>query len=121
MLARLSEMVCRRLRDQHLHARTLQLKLRYTDFTTITRARTVDEPTAVDSEVFAVIRELFRANWNRGAVRLLGVHAAHFDEESEQLSLNGQTVAPEMEPGAICGRQDAGEVWRAVPYRWLRE
>ncbi|MGA9565834.1 MAG: DNA polymerase IV, partial [Candidatus Korobacteraceae bacterium] len=92
MLARLSEMVCRRLRDQHLHARTLQLKLRYTDFTTITRARTVDEPTAVDSEVFGVIRELFRANWNRGAVRLLGVHAAHFDEESEQLSLNGQTA-----------------------------
>ena len=92
MLARLSEMVCRRLRDQHLHARTLQLKLRYTDFTTITRARTVDEPTAVDSEVFAVIRELFRANWNRGAVRLLGVHAAHFDDETEQLSLNGQTA-----------------------------
>ncbi len=92
MLARLSEMVCRRLRDQGLHARTLQLKLRYTDFTTITRARTVDEPTAVDSEVFAVIRELFRANWNRGAVRLLGVHAAHFDDESEQLSLNGQTA-----------------------------
>ncbi len=92
MLARLSEMVCRRLRDQHLHARTLQLKLRYTDFTTITRARTVDEPTAVDSEVFAVIRELFRSNWNRGAVRLLGVHAAHFDDETEQLSLNGQTA-----------------------------
>jgi len=92
MLARLSEMVCRRLRDQRLHARTLQLKLRYTDFTTITRARTLEEPTAVDSEVFAVIRELFRANWNRSAVRLLGVHAAHFDDESEQLSLNGQTA-----------------------------
>jgi DNA polymerase IV len=92
MLARLSEMVCRRLRDQGLHARTLQLKLRYTDFTTITRARTLEGPTAVDSEVFAVIRELFRTNWNRGAVRLLGVHAAHFDEESEQLSLNGQTA-----------------------------
>ena len=42
MLARLSEMVCRRLREQNLHARTLQLKLRYTDFTTITRARTLD-------------------------------------------------------------------------------
>jgi DNA polymerase-4 len=92
MLARLSEMVCRRLREQNLHARMLQLKLRYSDFTTITRARTLDEPTSVDSEVFAAIRELFRANWNRDAVRLLGVHAAHFDEESEQLSLDGRTA-----------------------------
>jgi DNA polymerase-4 len=91
-LARLSEMVCRRLREQNLHARTLQLKLRYTDFTTITRARTLAKPTAVDSEVFTAIRELFRTNWNRTAVRLLGVHAAHFDEESEQLSLEGHTA-----------------------------
>ena len=92
MLARLSEMVCRRLREQNLHARTLQLKLRYSDFTTITRARTLAGPTAVDSEVFAAIRELFRSNWNRSPVRLLGVHAAHFDEESEQLSLEGRTA-----------------------------
>ena len=92
MLARLSEMVCRRLREQKLHARTLQLKLRYSDFTTITRARTLDEPTSVDSEVFAAIRQLFRANWNRTAVRLLGVHAAHFEEESEQLTLDGRTT-----------------------------
>lgn len=92
MLARLSEMVCRRLREQDLRARTLQLKLRYSDFTTITRARTLEQPTAVDSEVFAAIRKLFRANWNKGAVRLLGVHAAHFDEESEQLSLEGRTA-----------------------------
>jgi DNA polymerase-4 len=92
MLARLSEMVCRRLREQNLHARTLQLKLRYSDFTTITRARTLEGPTSVDSEVFAAIRGLFRANWNSTAVRLLGVHAAHFDEESEQLSLDGRTA-----------------------------
>jgi len=92
MLARLSEMVCRRLREQNLKARTLQLKLRSSDFTTITRARTLEQPTAVDSEVFSAIRELFRANWNKGAVRLLGVHAAHFDEESEQLSLEGRTA-----------------------------
>jgi len=91
MLARLSEMVCRRLREQKLHARTLQLKLRYSDFHTITRARTLERPSSVDAEVLAAIRELFRANWNGSAVRLLGVHAAHFEEESEQLSLEGRT------------------------------
>ena len=88
-LARLSEMVCRRLREQGLHARTLQLKLRYSDFRTLTRAHTLEQPSSVDSEVLATIRELFRANWNGGAVRLLGVHASHFDDESEQLELLG--------------------------------
>src|SRR5713226_2218519 len=44
-LMRLSEMVGRRMREQELQARTLQLKLRYKDFTTITRARTLQAPT----------------------------------------------------------------------------
>lgn len=89
-LARLSEMVCRRLREQNLHARTLQLKLRNTAFQTITRAHTLSRPTAVDTEVFAAIRELFRANWKGDAIRLLGVHVSHFEEESEQIGLLGQ-------------------------------
>ncbi len=89
-LARLSEMVCRRLREQKLHARTLQLKLRDSGFHTITRAHTVDRPTSVDSEVFVAIRRLFRENWKGEAIRLLGVHASHFEAESQQISLDGQ-------------------------------
>ena len=95
ILARLSEMVCRRLREQNLHARTLQMKLRYADFRTYTRARTFEHPSSVDSEVLATIRELFRANWNGGAVRLLGVQASHFDDESEQLGLSLGATAHE--------------------------
>src|ERR1017187_3094120 len=91
-LARLSEMVCRRLREQKLHARTLQLKLRYSDFRTLTRARTLEQPSSVDAEVLATVRELFRTNWNGGAVRLLGVCASHFADESEQLSLEGNAA-----------------------------
>jgi DNA polymerase-4 len=91
-LARLSEMVCRRLREQKLYARTLQLKLRDTSFHTITRAHTFEQPTALDSEVFAAIRELFRANWKGDAIRLLGVQTSHFESEDEslQMSLDGQ-------------------------------
>ena len=40
-LARLCEMVGRRLREHGLHARTIQLKLRYSDFSTITRAHSI--------------------------------------------------------------------------------
>ena len=88
-LARLTEMVCRRLREQKLHARTLQLKLRDSSFHTITRAQTLTQPTAVDTEVLTVIRELFRANWKGDAIRLLGVHVSHFEEESDQITLTG--------------------------------
>ena len=71
-LSRLSEMVGRRLRENGLHARTLQLKLRYQDFSTITRAHTLDRPTQVDTEIFEEIRALFRKNWKKGRkIRLL--------------------------------------------------
>jgi DNA polymerase-4 len=61
-LARLSEMVARRLREHDLHARTMQLKLRYSDFTTITRAHSFDHGTQLDTEIFQQVRALFRAN-----------------------------------------------------------
>jgi DNA polymerase IV len=87
-LARLSEMVGRRLREHGLWARTLQLKLRYSDFSTITRAHSVGSPTQLDIEIFEQIRALFHKNWRAGApVRLLGVHASSFEEEREQLDM----------------------------------
>ncbi len=86
-LARLSEMVGRRLREHGFHARVVQLKLRYSDFTTITRAHTLAAPTQLDIEIFNETRELFRANWNGSAVRLLGVHTAGFETKEGQLGL----------------------------------
>ena len=84
-LMRLSEMVGRRLREQGLHARTIQLKLRYKDFATITRAHSLPDPTQLDTEIFEQIRTLFRKNWRKGAqVRLLGVHAASFENPDRQ-------------------------------------
>jgi DNA polymerase-4 len=87
-LARLSQMVCRRLREYELHARTVQIKLRYKDFTTITRAHSLEQPTQVDTEVFEIARGLFRRNWKHGApVRLLGVHASGFEAAGGQMDL----------------------------------
>src|SRR5215471_16022536 len=65
-LMRLSEMVGRRLREANFHARTVQLKLRYKDFTTITRAHTLPNATQLDTEIFESIRALFRKNWKKG-------------------------------------------------------
>jgi DNA polymerase-4 len=87
-LMRLSELVGRRLRENRLYARTIQLKLRYKDFTTITRAHTLPVPSQLDTEIFAQVRLLFRKNWNQGRkVRLLGVHASSFETRSEQRDL----------------------------------
>jgi len=87
-LMRLSEMVGRRLRESNFHARTVQLKLRYKDFTTITRAHTLAAPTQLDTEIFEQIRALFRKNWKKGTqVRLLGVHASSFTTASDQIDL----------------------------------
>src|SRR5499427_10402336 len=87
-LMRLSEMVGRRLREANFHARTIQLKLRYKDFTTITRAHTLSAPTQLDTEIFGQIRALFHRNWRQGAeVRLLGVHASGFGADDVQRDL----------------------------------
>ena len=87
-LGRLAGMVGRRLREHKLHARTVQLKLRYSDFTTITRARTLDHATQLDTEIFAAMRAVFRANWKTSAaIRLLGVQTSSFEAVEGQMNL----------------------------------
>ncbi len=87
-LAHLAEKVGRRLREHGLYARTLQLKLRYSDFSTITRANSFDAPTQIDIDLVEEARRLLYANWERGrTIRLLGVHASGFEHEQGQLSL----------------------------------
>jgi DNA polymerase-4 len=91
MLARLSEMVGRRLREHKVFARTVQLKLRYSDFSTITRAHSLDHATQLDTEIFREVRTLLRQNRKNAAkIRLLGVHASGLKSEEGQLNLLGE-------------------------------
>lgn len=87
MLVRLSEMVARRLRDHKLFARTLQIKLRYSDFSTYTRARTLDHATQIDAELAEAARDLFHKSWSGKPIRLLGVYAQSLEGEEGQTSL----------------------------------
>ena len=87
-LARLGEMVGRRLRENRLYARTIQLKLRYQDFSTITRAHTLPAATQLDTEIIEQARALFRHNWQPGRkVRLLGVQASSLETAEGQIGL----------------------------------
>jgi len=87
-LAHLAERVGRRLREHGLHARTIQLKLRYSDFTTITRAHSLPAPTQLDIDLIEESRRLLRASWDQTrTIRLLGVHASGFEHDAGQIDL----------------------------------
>ncbi len=98
-LLSLSEQVARRLRKHNLVARTVTLRLRYSDFTTLTRSRTLDEFTCYDEDVYRASAELLRANWTRSRkVRLIGVTASGLAPSHDytcQLALFGGHAAQE--------------------------
>ncbi|PYT10486.1 MAG: DNA polymerase IV [Acidobacteria bacterium] len=87
MLVRLAEMVARRLRDHKLWTRTVQIKLRYSDFSTFTRAKTLDHATQIDTELAEAARALFHRAWSGKAIRLLGVYAQSLEADEGQTNL----------------------------------
>ena len=87
-LLRLSEAVASRLRRHGFAARTLSLKLRYGDFTTLTRQVTLAEPTDSGPTIYAQVLLLFEAAWDRRRpVRLVGVGTSNLDQPARQLRL----------------------------------
>jgi nucleotidyltransferase/DNA polymerase involved in DNA repair len=88
VLRRLSEQVGRRLRKRKLSGTTVKIKLRWADFTTLTRQVTLDQPTNLDIEIYAAIEQLFGKTWPPGKrVRLVGVGVSGFEPQAYQLGL----------------------------------
>jgi DNA polymerase IV len=88
MLSHLSQKACKRLREAGLATRTLTLTIRYTGFDTYTRARTLAQPTQLDTDIFAVFHNLFRQHRKtRRKIRLLGVSLSGLAHGSKQLDL----------------------------------
>lgn len=89
-LTSLCERVAWRLRRRGGTARTVTLKLRYSDFTTLTRARS-GPPTNAEGDILGTASDLLRVAWNRRRrVRLLGVQLGNLTTASDsehQLSL----------------------------------
>jgi DNA polymerase-4 len=71
-LLELAEQVGRRLRRHGKRARTLQIKIRFPDFKTITRQCSLAEPTDSDRELIRGAFALYEKEGIRGALRLLG-------------------------------------------------
>ena len=88
VLFRLAEKIGRRLRKKKLIARTITLKFRLSNFKTITRSHTLDQPTDHDAAIFAIAQTLFRkAYGSRSRVRLVGIRATKLSINAGQLSL----------------------------------
>src|SRR6266852_5980227 len=88
MLSHLSQKACKRLREAGLATRTLTLTIRYAGFDTYTRAKTLSEPTQLDSDIFTVFQNLFREHRDhQRRIRLLGVSLGGLAHGAEQLDL----------------------------------
>ncbi len=85
---RLSEQVGHRLRKANLAGTTVQIKLRWSDFSTITRQKTLPSPSNLDQEIYQTAVALFKENYHQGqAVRLIGVGVSKLSSPAHQLSL----------------------------------
>lgn len=91
-LLRLSHRTAGRLRSSGMVARTVTLKLRYADFSTITRSRTVHTPMDSAQLIYAVALQLLESLGNRPmTVRLVGIRAEQLEDAAHtslQLSLD---------------------------------
>ncbi|MGQ0806010.1 MAG: DNA polymerase IV [Actinomycetota bacterium] len=106
---RMAERVASRLRAGGRAGRTVQLKLRYRDFRTITRSRTVVDATAVGAEIGTIARELLDAVDIGDGIRLLGVSVQQLEEAKavqEQLPLD-ETASPADRHAAVERSVDA--------------
>ena len=92
ILADLASQLCERLAKQERRGRNIAIKVRLSDFTTVTRARTIGAFTNDPATVAGVALELLREYATTRPVRLLGVRVAAFEtaevaEAADQLAL----------------------------------
>ncbi|APZ95823.1 DNA polymerase IV [Fuerstiella marisgermanici] len=91
-LLELTEQVARRLRKHKLHGKTVQLKVRYSNFDTFTRSKSLAHPTDATNSLWAVASELLTKQLPDRplVVRLLGMGVSNFHKPTAvQQSLFG--------------------------------
>ncbi len=85
-----------RLRSHKLYARTISLKLRFSNFRTITRDLTLSSATNNDKEIFTAVSELFQRHSGSPPWRLVGTRLSGL-QRSRQLSMFPQYLQEEKE------------------------
>ena len=102
MLFELAEQVARNLARKKTGGRTLTLKVRYSDFTTITRSCTTAQGFFAASDILAQLPRLLAATEaGRRKIRLLGVTVANLCSEQEALRLRIRQLPLPFPPGRL--------------------
>ncbi|RMD61474.1 MAG: DNA polymerase IV, partial [Planctomycetota bacterium] len=116
------EETCYRLRRQRKLAGGVELKLRYDDFSTLTRSRKLPAPTDATAPIWRMVWRLFDQAWNGRPVRLLGVGATRLSpaqaRQPELFASDAGALAPQngLDAAADAVRQrfGAGALLRAA-------
>lgn len=88
VIFRLAEHCAHALRSEGMETKRITLKTRYSDFQTKTFARTLEDPTALDVDIIAALKELFpKAKARRARVRLVGVNLSQLTYNQHQMRL----------------------------------
>lgn len=87
----LSSKVGKRLRSSRKYANIIKIKVRWQDFTTITKQTTLNRPTDQDDQISSIAIYLFSKVWhNKQPIRLVGIGVSGFRSNFHQLSLWGE-------------------------------
>jgi hypothetical protein len=93
-----------RLAEENLTARTIALKLRYSDYSTISRSTTPASPIHEAADLFRLTQHLWQTHWQPSRpLRLIGVSASHLVEGVQQLDLTGKILAQGANGTNGCG------------------
>ena len=85
---KLADQVSKRLIKKELRGKTIQIKLRWSDFTTLTRQTTLPQTTNEYKVIQKIAEELLNQVWQEGQkVRLIGVGVHNLDTDAHQLGL----------------------------------
>lgn len=100
---KLTEKVGERLRSRSLFTKTITIKVRFSDFSTINRSKSL--PLAIDSthDIYEVVKKLYKAlNIDRARLRLVGVSLDNLQDQSpQQLTLGARENGWREAEGAI--------------------
>lgn len=100
---RLTERATARLRDRDLFAKTISIKVRFADFSTINRSKTLPLPIDSTHDVYEVVKGLYQAlRIERARLRLVGVSLENLSEGApHQMMLGEREVGWRQAEGAV--------------------
>ena len=113
---RLTERGVERMREKSFATNTISIKVRFADFKTISRSKTVDLPITGTQEIFEIVKNLYLSlNLDRVLIRLVGISLDSLveDEDVKQLILGERTTGWRQADKAIDrikGRFGAGSL-----------